>query len=84
MSNDTSVLDALLKFNWDVLVCSGDCGPGLQATQQLSQRPPRIALLLQPLVVTVISLFPSNHVIDWPSLRRKSAVESLCSVENER
>jgi hypothetical protein len=33
--------------------------------------------MLQPLVVTLISLLPSSQVMDWPPFSKKSAVGSL-------
>lgn len=49
----------------------------LHSIQHLSHSPFLRAFILQPLVVTVISLLPSNQVMDWPPLSKKSAVGSL-------
>lgn len=49
----------------------------LHNSQHLSHRPFFKAFMLQPLVVTVISLLPNNQVIDWPPLSRKSAAGNL-------
>lgn len=49
----------------------------LHNIQHLSHSPFLRAFVLQPLVVTVISLLPSSQVIDWPPLSKKSAVGSL-------
>jgi len=49
----------------------------LHNSQHLSHSPFLRAFMLQPLVVTVMSLLPSNQVMDWPPLSRKSAVGSL-------
>lgn len=77
------MLEVALRFVWLVFVNSGVGGIVLQAAQQLSHRPPRIALLLQPLVVTVINLLPNNQVMHWPSFSKNSAAKVLKMTTNK-
>jgi hypothetical protein len=66
-----------LKSQLIVRICIFSPLSALHNSQHLSHRPFFKAFMLQPLVVTVISLLPNSHVIDWPPLSRKSAAGNL-------
>lgn len=65
------------RMNILVPICIFSPLSALHNSQHLSHRPFFKAFMLQPLVVTVISLLPNSQVIDWPPLSRKSAAGNL-------